>query len=144
MPVPDRLAVVPSGCGRPGPHPLLRLVAPYIRLPRTRLVLRPGEQGRDLNARRFVADGTADGANVLMLDDTWVSGGSVQSAAAALKLAGAAHVAAVVLGRHLNPADPIAAPLVAALEAGPYDPARCAVHPAPSMAPKTHEQGNTQ
>jgi hypothetical protein len=136
MPVPDRLAVVPSGYGRPGPHPLLRLVAPYIRLPRTRLVVRPGEQGRDLNVRRFVADDSAAGANVLMLDDTWVSGASVQSAAAALKLAGAARVAAVVLGRHLNPADRFAAPLLAALGAGLYDPARCAVHRVPSSEPQ--------
>jgi hypothetical protein len=144
MPVPDRLAVVPSGYGRPGPHPLLRLVAPYIGLPRTRLVLRPGEQGRDFNVRRFAADDSAAGANVLMLDDTWVSGGSVQSAAAALKLAGAARVAAVVLGRHLNPADRFAAPLIAALEAGWYDPARCAVHGVPPTDRKTYEQGDTQ
>jgi hypothetical protein len=128
MPVPDRLAVVPSGSGRPGTHPLLRLVAPYIRLPRARLVLRPGEQGRDLNVGRFVADETAVGANVLMLDDTWVSGASVQSAAAALRHAGARHVAAVVLGRHVNPADPTAAPLVAGLESAPYDLTQCPVH----------------
>ena len=28
MPPPGRLAVVPTGAGRPGPHPLLRLVSP--------------------------------------------------------------------------------------------------------------------
>src|SRR5207248_330880 len=49
MPAPGRLAVVPTGCGRPGPHPLLELVAPYLRLPVTGLVIRPGEQGRDPN-----------------------------------------------------------------------------------------------
>ena len=46
------------------------------------------------------------GSDVLVVDDTWVSGGSAQSAAAALKLAGARRVAVVVLGRHVNPADP--------------------------------------
>ena len=46
------------------------------------------------------------GADVLVVDDTWVSGGSAQSVAVALKLAGARRVAVVVLGRHVNPADP--------------------------------------
>lgn len=128
MPAPGRLAVVPTGCGRPGPHPLLELAAPYLRLPSTRLVIRPGCQGRELNVHRFRADPTAAGASVLLLDDSWVSGASAQSAAAALKLAGARHVAIVVLGRHLDPADPAAGPLTARLTPGPYDPARCAVH----------------
>ena len=49
MPAPGRLAVVPTGCGRPGPHPLLAMAGPYLRLPRTGLVIRPGEQGRRTN-----------------------------------------------------------------------------------------------
>ena len=128
MPAPGRLAVVPTGCGRPGPHPLLELAAPYLRLPLTRLIIRPGEQGRDLNVNRFIADRTAAGASVLLLDDTWVSGASVQSASAALKRAGARHVAVVVLGRHIDPADRLAGPLAARLAPAPYDPAKCAVH----------------
>ena len=125
---PGRLAVVPAGSGRPGPHPLLALSAPYLRLPLTRLAIRPGCQGRDLDLRRFVSDRTAAGADVLLLDDTWVSGASAQSAAAALKRAGARRVAVVVLGRHLDPADPLAGPLAARLSPASYDPARCAVH----------------
>ena len=39
---------------------------------------------------------------MLLIDDTWTTGASAQSAAAALKQAGAATVAAVVIGRHLN------------------------------------------
>jgi hypothetical protein len=120
---PDRVAVVPSGCGRPGAHPLLQLISPYLRLPLARLDMQPGEQGRDLNADRFRAAGTA-GAQVLLLDDTWVSGASAQSAAVALKRAGAAKVAIVVLGRHLNPAEPRAR----ALAARPFDMATCAIH----------------
>jgi hypothetical protein len=57
-----------------------------------------------------------------------VSGASAQSAAAALKLAGARHVAIVVLGRHVNPADPAAAPLLAGLTPARYDASACAVH----------------
>jgi hypothetical protein len=129
MPAPGRLAVVPTGCGRPGPHPLVRLCSPYLRLPLTRLVIRPGYQGRDLDVNRFVTDETAAGASVLLVDDTWVSGASAQSAAATLKLAGASHVAIVVLGRQVDPADPGTSPLAARLAPAPYDPASCAVHP---------------
>jgi hypothetical protein len=132
MPPPDRLAVVPTGAGRPGPHPLLRLVSPYLRLPGCALALRPGRQGRDLDLDRFQVLARPTGASVLLLDDTWVSGASAQSAAAALKLAGARHVAVIVLGRHVNPDDAASAPLLAGLAAARYDPSACAVHPPPN------------
>jgi hypothetical protein len=132
MPPPDRLAVVPTGAGRPGPHPLLRLVSPYLCLPGCSLALRPGRQGRDLDLDRFQILARPAGASVLLLDDTWVSGASAQSAAAALKLAGARHVAVVVLGRHVNPDDAASAPLLAGLAAARYDPSACAVHPPPN------------
>jgi len=128
MPAPGRLAVVPTGCGRPGPHPLLALAAPYLRLPVTGLAVRPGEQGRDPNPDRFSAERTGPGASVLLLDDSWVSGASAQSATAALKRAGARHVAVVVLGRHVDPVDRRSAPLAARLAPRAYDPDGCAVH----------------
>src|SRR5579875_2935023 len=97
---------------------------PPTRLPVLPLAIRHGSQGRDLDVDRFRAGAPASGASVLVIDDTWVSGASAQAAAAALKLAGASHVAAVVLGRHANPADPLAAGLAPAA----YDPSACAVH----------------
>src|SRR5204863_8154107 len=81
MTAPGGLAVVPTGCGRPGPHPLLELAGPYLRLPVTGLVTRPGEQGRDPNPDRFIAERAGPGASVLLIDDSWVSGASAQSAA---------------------------------------------------------------
>jgi hypothetical protein len=135
MPAPGRLAVVPTGCGRPGPHPLLRLASPYLRLPLSPLAIRPGSQSRDLDLDRFQASRRAAGASVLLLDDSWVSGASAQSAAAALKLAGASSVAILILGRHLNPADPGAGPLIARLAPARYDRSTCAVHwPSPEQA----------
>jgi hypothetical protein len=128
MPSPDLLAVVPTGFGRPGPHPLAKLVSPYLRLPLIPLAIRPGEQGRDLRVDRYAVGHPAPGASVLLIDDSWVSGASAQSAAAALKLAGARRVATVLLGRHINPAYPGAAPFAARLTVRPYDPASCAVH----------------
>ena len=128
MPPPGCLAVVPTGSGRPGLHPLLQLVSPYLRLPPCALAIRPGRQGRDLDLERFQVGRVPPGASVLLVDDTWVSGASAQSAAAALRLAGARHVAVVVVGRHVNPADRWAGPLVAGLTPARYDSSSCAVH----------------
>jgi hypothetical protein len=133
MPPPGHLAVVPTGAGRPDPHPLLRLVSPCLRLPACPLAIRPGRQGRDLDLDRFRVGPIPAGASVLLLDDTWVSGASAQSAATALKQAGARHVAVVVLGRHVNPDDPAARPLLASLAPARYDPSTCAVHLSPSV-----------
>ena len=145
MPAPGRLAVVPTGCGRPGPHPLLELAAPYLRLPLARLAVRPGRQGRDPDASRFFyAERGGLGADVLLLEDSWVSGASAQSAAAALKRAGAGRVAVIVLGRHLDPAGRFGAPLAARLVPAPCDPGRCAVHAGPGTAglPALHPGGS--
>jgi len=128
MPAPLQLAVVPAGSGRPGPHPLLRLLSHALRLHVCTVALRPGRQGRDFDPDRFAVNGARPGGRVLLADDTWVSGASAQSAAAALKRAGIRHVAVVVAGRHLNPGDPRSRPLVAALSPARYDPYSCAVH----------------
>jgi hypothetical protein len=101
---PDCACVVPSGRGRPGPHPLRGLVGGCLALPWAALVSRPGGDawGRALDPGRFRAPRPLAGAAVLLLDDTWTSGGTAQSAAVALKRAGARSVAVVVLGRHLT------------------------------------------
>jgi hypothetical protein len=107
---PAAVAVVPSGRGRPGAHPLAGIVASCLDLPVVTLSLVPEVihiRGVDVDWLRVT--GSVAGADVLVVDDTWVSGGSAQSAAAALKLAGARRVAIVVLGRHVNPADPLSA-----------------------------------
>jgi hypothetical protein len=129
LPPPARLAVVPSGQGRPGRHPLLRLLA----LAPAPLAIRPGEPlGRSLNPARFRASPSVAGQSVLLVDDTWVSGASAQSAVVALRRAGAGPVAVVVLGRHVDPADPRSARLLARVATGGYDRSRCAVHSPPS------------
>jgi len=103
--VPTCACVVPSGRGRPGPHPLQALVHGCLALPWAALVARPGGDpwARALDPGRFRASRPLNGAAVLLLDDTWTSGGTAQSAAVALKRGGARWVAVVVLGRHLPP-----------------------------------------
>jgi len=117
---PSAVAVVPSGQGRPGRHPLAGLVARCVDLPPIRLSVAPAAVPvRGVSLGWLRPDGPVAGADVLVVDDTWVSGGSAQSAAAALKLAGARRVAIVVLGRHVNPADRGSARFLAALRARP-------------------------
>jgi hypothetical protein len=104
---PSAVAVVPSGRGRPGAHPLVGIVRSCVGLPMLGLSIAPeAVHVRGVTANWLSVAGLAVGADVLVVDDTWVSGGSAQSAAVALKLAGAKHVAVVVLGRHVNPGDP--------------------------------------
>jgi hypothetical protein len=103
MPAPGCACVVPSGRGRPGPHPLEALVRGRLALPWVPLLARRGADtwGRELDPGRFCARRSLTGQAVLLLDDTWTSGGAAQSAAVALKRAGARSVAVVVVGRHL-------------------------------------------
>jgi phosphoribosylpyrophosphate synthetase len=115
---PTAVAVVPSGQGRPGPHPLAGLARSCVDLPLVRLSIVPAEiHVRGVNPGWVRVGDPVAGGDVLVVDDTWVSGGSAQSVAAALKLAGAHRVAAVVLGRHVNPADPRSAAFLAAAAA---------------------------
>lgn len=58
--------------------------------------------GRAFADYRYETAHEIDGAAVLLLDDTWVSGGHAQSACASLKGAGASIVALVVIGRHVQ------------------------------------------
>ena len=129
MTAPTHMALVPSGRGRPGPHPLWSMAAPFLAMPWAALSLRSrdDQEVRDLDPGRFMAQ-RVPGARVVLLDDTWTSGASAASATAALKLAGARSVAVIVLGRHVAaaPGPPgIAAFSPAAL---PFHPALCAVH----------------
>jgi hypothetical protein len=105
---PGSVAVVPSGQGRAGAHPLAGIVSSCVDLPRVELAVasRAMAHGREVSPGWLRVAGGAPGGvagtSVLVVEDTWVSGGSAQSAAAALKLAGAARVTIMVLGRHLE------------------------------------------
>ena len=123
----SHVAVVPSRRGRAGPHPLQQLAAPYLRLSWVPMTLtRPDDpMSHDPDPGRFEA-GPLARASVLLLDDTWTTGSSAVSAAAALRLAGARSVALVVLGRHLDTVSPgpdDRSPLTM-----PLRPGLCAVH----------------
>jgi predicted amidophosphoribosyltransferase len=69
-------------------------------------ILRPSDAaaaGRSVDPERYVAERPLQGASVLLIDDTWTTGGHAQSAGGALKVAGADRVGCVTIGRHVNP-----------------------------------------
>jgi hypothetical protein len=123
---PTHVAVVPTARGRPGIHPLRELIDGYLALPRAELSAQPGSlQVRDLDPERFAACPLPT-ARVLLIDDTWTTGSSAQSAAMALRRAGAGSVITVVLGRHVGRADAAAAGVDPA--SMPFRQGSCGVH----------------
>ena len=104
----ELVTTVPSGDRqRDEHHPLRRIVAELVGPTRARyerLLVRSATeiQPRAFSDQKFEPTRQLHGQAVLLVDDTWTTGASAQSAAAALKLAGAETVAAVVIGRHLN------------------------------------------
>jgi predicted amidophosphoribosyltransferase len=139
-------AVVPSSRHhRAGDHPLERLARaaglgrPSSRLPdQVRLVLvgEPGED-RDVHEDRFAVldPDVTQGQHILLLDDTWVTGASAQSAAITLNHAGATAVTTLCLARWVKESNTRAdvAGFFATLST-PYDPLSCPVLGGPHCA----------
>ena len=102
------VTTVPSGeRSRDEHHPLRHLVGTTVGPTRERHERLLERSGADVPARTFDPEKfrprrRLDGEAVLLIDDTWTTGSSAQSAAVALKQAGAGPVAAVVIGRHLK------------------------------------------
>jgi hypothetical protein len=104
----DLVTTVPSSdASRDETHPLHRLVGGLVKplRPRYERLLRRTDTAvtaHRFNAERYRANGDLGGRTVLLIDDTWTTGANAQSAAAALKAAGAERVAALVIGRYVN------------------------------------------
>ncbi len=102
----DLLVTVPSSQGRRGVHPLRHAIRHFPALAaREAELLEPGPAAlgpRRADDRGFVVSASARGARVLLLDDVLVTGARLQSAASALRLAGATVAGAVVVGRLLQ------------------------------------------
>lgn len=97
-------SVVPSLPAKAGPHPLRQLVvsaAPgqEVQLHAAAAALQP----RTIQADHYTSDLLPERAHVLLLDDTWTGGGHAQSAALALRAAGAAFVSVLNVSRWIDP-----------------------------------------
>lgn len=104
----DVVTIVPSSSPRrDARHPLSTIVGELVPVTRERYrrLLAP-EQARAIARRfdpeRFTATRPLANESVLLIDDMWTTGASAESAAAALRRAGAGPVVAVVIARHVN------------------------------------------
>jgi predicted amidophosphoribosyltransferase len=104
----DLVTTVPSSRReRDEQHPLRRIVGELARPTRDRyerLLTRSHAEvpERTFDPGKYDADRPLSGESVLLIDDTWTTGSCAQSAAAALRQAGAGPVAAVVIGRYVK------------------------------------------
>ncbi len=101
------ITTVPSSSKRAGVHPLVAAINMLARL-KTQLVnpLEPGAVALEHNVASddgYRVTQSVRGKSFLLIDDTFTTGARLQSAASALQLGGADVVAAVVIGRVVNP-----------------------------------------
>lgn len=130
---PLAVASVPSSSGRQGDHPVREMLRMFSSVPEID-VQYSGPTGLDRAARRIldperfeVGSAQVEGAHVLLIDDTWVSGAHMQSTAAALHGAGAAWVSAVPIGRMLKKSGKDTAPFLKAIGERIFDPEVCPI-----------------
>lgn len=100
-------AVPSSDPAREQSGPLEQLIAEHVGPVQGRFERLLRRSGATVQPHRFSPDrygaiASQSGRSVLLIDDTWTTGANAQSAAAALKAAGAGAVAALVIGRHVN------------------------------------------
>lgn len=138
----DAAAFVPSRTPREGLHPVTGIARNVSRLSADdpasggphqikRVGLEPGSVSvkRAANANRFAVPDNwrprVEGKRVLLVDDTWATGTSIQSAAAALKSAGATSVTGLCVARWLGWDWESHVPLLKRVTTNPYDPFNC-------------------
>jgi len=86
----------------------------------------PDAEARVIDPARFAVPVDVRGHRILLLDDTFVSGASMFSAAGALRAHGATIVGPVVIGRHIQPRWLPSAELLSWIAKRPWDETRCA------------------
>lgn len=101
---PDGWAYVPSLAGRQGAHPLFQIAKRFMgTVPNVPVTANPvAGSARDFNPAHFTVPATT-ARHVLLLDDTWTTGGHLQSVSAALGAAGVQQVTALAVARWLDP-----------------------------------------
>jgi hypothetical protein len=120
-------AIVPSLPAKPGEHPLRSLVASHAPGNEVALVAASSVQRpREVDATHFVAEAQLPRrTHVMLIDDTWTSGGHAQSAVLALRRSGASKVSVLVVARWLKANFAGNRELVSELARHDYDPGKC-------------------
>lgn len=105
----DLVTTVPSSSReRDASHPLSRMLGETVGVTKDRYAWLLERSGVEVEPRTVTVDKydstrTLNGETVLLIDDTWVTGAAVQSAAQLLLACGASAVGSIVIGRHVKP-----------------------------------------
>jgi hypothetical protein len=120
-------ATVPSLPAKPGEHPfhaIVSKIAPWPEIPLAAATSAP--HPRAISPEHFYAHGRLrPGSHVLLLDDTWTTGGHAQSAVLGLRAAGAARVSLLVVARWIKADYGDNAAFLRSLADHDYDPEVC-------------------
>ena len=97
-------ATVPSLPAKPGDHPIHQILTKIAPGREARLTAAAScQHPREVNQDHFSAAAQLPpGSHVLLVDDTWTSGGHAQSAVLALRIGGAARVSVLVVARWIK------------------------------------------
>lgn len=106
----DVITFVPSLSERKGPHPLTQIINQAASKTGHKNIVKEALKGGSgvINPRGYapsnfqVQEGFVDGKNILLIDDTWASGGHFLSATSALRQGGAQSVFGLSLARWLK------------------------------------------
>lgn len=122
---PDGWAYVPSLAGRPGAHPLSQIASQFMgTVPNVPVIANAiAGDARNFNPAHFTVPPTT-ARHVLLLDDTWTTGGHLQSVSGALKAAGVERVTGLAVARWLDPSWANTNSFIDSLPAT-FDPALC-------------------
>jgi predicted amidophosphoribosyltransferase len=101
----DVVTVVPSTKRRKAGHPVVDILGRRLSITRpvfTEALTTSGDNTRQLRPGEYEVQADVRGKRVLLVDDQWTSGASLQSSAIALKREGATRVVGLVIGRRVD------------------------------------------
>jgi hypothetical protein len=120
--------VIPSLTNRLGAHPMMSIAESLGLI--GDVALKPSLDARCdrvVDSEKFTIDGAVKGRHMLVIDDVWTTGSNAQSAALALRRAGAAAVSVMLIARWLNPRHPLSPRLIREQLTEDYNPLVCPV-----------------
>lgn len=120
----DRFDLVTSVPSTRTPEPLAEVLGRQVGRTRARFAtaLRADAPNNDeLDPTTVTLIGDVAGRSILLVDDTWTTGASLQSAAVALRRAGAVTIAGLVIGRHFDPNHERAGAYLEKVRSQPFD-----------------------
>lgn len=123
---PDSWAAVPSLRNRGYPQALRSIGSQLVPVTEARMAASPDARDpRTFRPENFVVNSNIRDQHVLLIDDTWTSGAHAESAAAALKRAGASYVTLLVLARWLQPDRGVTKEFIHSELTSDFDPDKC-------------------